>query len=176
MKKKSCLLITRIVVILFIAYQIYFFISLSAEKNGKEVVLPDNDIRETHNVIKGIKDVDIAEAYRADNKYQFKCINSDQHIPYESVNDDYCDCEDGTDEPSTNACSNGVFHCSYPHPHRDLPTSIPSSMVNDGICDCCDGSDEWLDSQKKVLTQGSAQLRRHYATKCPNLCSSSSNK
>ena len=28
-----------------------------------------------------------------------------------NFNDDYCDCDDGTDENRTNACINGKFYC-----------------------------------------------------------------
>lgn len=44
----------------------------------------------------------------------FYCIQSGKAIPIERLNDDYCDCEeDGSDEPETNACVNGVFYCTY---------------------------------------------------------------
>ncbi|KAK4524972.1 hypothetical protein GAYE_SCF07G2876 [Galdieria yellowstonensis] len=71
----------------------------------------------------------------------FYCLNSTQRIPYSSLNDDFCDCDDGTDEPGTSACDRSVFYCENV---GYLPAYIPSSQVNDGICDCCDGSDEWL--------------------------------
>jgi protein kinase C substrate 80K-H len=61
-------------------------------------------------------------------------------IPIEHLNDDYCDCADGSDEPGTNACLGGSFTCQN---FGFVTTGIPSSRVNDGICDCCDGSDEY---------------------------------
>eukprot|EP00871_Galdieria_phlegrea_P002388 jgi/Galph1/314/GphlegSOOS_G5076.1 len=72
----------------------------------------------------------------------FKCINSSHTIPFSNVNDDFCDCPDGTDEPGTSACDGSSFYCEN---IGYLPKTIPSSQVNDGLCDCCDGSDEWLE-------------------------------
>lgn len=44
----------------------------------------------------------------------FMCHKSKRIIPFDRVNDDYCDCpEDGSDEPSTNACPNGLFYCNH---------------------------------------------------------------
>ena len=70
----------------------------------------------------------------------FTCLSGTDTIPFEYINDDYCDCEDGSDEPGTSACHNGVFYC----PNKGYkPKYLVSSRVNDNYCDCCDGSDEW---------------------------------
>ncbi|XP_024884606.1 glucosidase 2 subunit beta [Temnothorax curvispinosus] len=76
--------------------------------------------------------------YRPDS--DFECLDGSRLIPFTRVNDDYCDCGDGSDEPGTAACANGFFYCENTG-HK--PAYIPSSWVNDGVCDCCDTSDEY---------------------------------
>ncbi|MES1910043.1 MAG: hypothetical protein MHM6MM_002706 [Cercozoa sp. M6MM] len=68
----------------------------------------------------------------------FLCDNG-RELPMSVVNDDYCDCWDGTDEPGTAACWNGRFYCSN---IGSQPEFLTASKVDDGVCDCCDGSDE----------------------------------
>jgi len=69
----------------------------------------------------------------------FVCKDGSKDIPFSRVNDDFCDCKDGSDEPGTSACPNGMFYCDN-KPHHGQ--KIHSSLLFDGICDCCDGSDE----------------------------------
>ena len=69
----------------------------------------------------------------------FKC-KSGRTIDCSQINDDWCDCEGGEDEPGTSACSARIvalFSCA------DRSGRVPHSRVDDGIEDCADGSDEF---------------------------------
>ncbi|KAG4088210.1 hypothetical protein H8356DRAFT_1281107 [Neocallimastix lanati (nom. inval.)] len=92
--------------------------------------------------IYGVADEDLGK-YQKTPDNLFHCLDGNGVIPYSSLNDDYCDCADGSDEPGTPACPNSKFYCEN---HGSKGNFIPSSRVNDGVCDyelCCDGSDEY---------------------------------
>ncbi|KOO23445.1 glucosidase 2 subunit beta [Chrysochromulina tobinii] len=72
----------------------------------------------------------------------FACRDGSGSLPIAQLNDDYCDCTDGSDEPGTSACANtgGRFYCAN---KGFKPTYVRAGLVGDGICDCCDGTDEY---------------------------------
>ncbi|KIJ56830.1 hypothetical protein M422DRAFT_22966 [Sphaerobolus stellatus SS14] len=84
---------------------------------------------------------ELLSLYNPTSAKTWKCLNSSMIIPWSAVNDDYCDCPDGSDEPGTSACPDTYFYCVNA---GHIGTHIPSSRVNDGLCEseCCDGSDE----------------------------------
>ena len=75
----------------------------------------------------------VVDKYQAING-QFTCLDGSKSIPVEAINDDFCDCADGSDEPGTSACE-GVgdtwFYCKN---EGHVPGRVRSSRVNDGIC------------------------------------------
>lgn len=80
------------------------------------------------------------------------------HVPPERINDDYCDCIGGEDEPgSPGACNSATFFCANSG-HRSK--YIPSSFVHDHVCDCCDGSDEPQDACANTCSVEGAQARK----------------
>jgi len=87
-----------------------------------------------------VRGVSLKEQALYNPAQDFACFDGSKTIPFQSVNDDYCDCVDGSDEPGTSACPDGKFYCQNLG-HKAI--YLQSSRVNDGICDCCDGSDEY---------------------------------
>ncbi|XP_043253304.1 glucosidase 2 subunit beta [Colletes gigas] len=92
--------------------------------------------------IRGIPNTE-SSLYSPDRDFQ--CLDGSLLIPFTRVNDNYCDCADGSDEPGTPACSNGSFYCENTG-HKSH--YIPTTWINDGVCDCCDGSDEYRSNKE----------------------------
>ncbi|XP_031494639.1 glucosidase 2 subunit beta isoform X2 [Nymphaea colorata] len=108
----------------------------------------------TYNGVEADSAVQLLGLSPLDEKYfkseAIKCKDGSKSFVRARLNDGFCDCADGTDEPGTPACPEGRFFCRN---SGHTPLTLFSSRVNDGICDCCDGSDEY---DGKI--------------KCPNTC------
>jgi len=110
--------------------------------------------------LKGISSEDLVQL-KFDSK-EFTCRDESKVIPFVYVNDDYCDCQDGSDEPGTSACPNSFFYCEN---KLHFPKKIFSSAVSDGICDCCDGTDElenYCPNKCKELAEITLKEQRQY--------------
>ena len=190
-KFKYTLLCVFVVAIIFVVHQLFYFKELNQAIVGKLIsgsvrtsnyiitgkarskwheplhskLLRDKDGRTVS--LRGTRDQDISR-YLPNARGKFVCFASKTEINFFKINDNYCDCPaDGSDEPGTNACNNGVFNCESSS--SQLTVKIPSYKVNDGFCDCCDGSDEWAEVKLSHLNNGSGSVT-YYHTKCQNRC------
>lgn len=102
---------------------------------------------------------DMESLYKPDSNGNWHCLLDPSHIiKFDQINNNFCDCPDGSDEPGTNACeytleSPKMFYCAN---EGFIPKHIENYKLNDGVCDydiCCDGLDEYLSGN------------------CPNVCS-----
>ncbi|XP_052536633.1 uncharacterized protein LOC128079446 [Tympanuchus pallidicinctus] len=118
--------------------------------------------------------MDAVEAITSEESQPFTCLDGSSTIAFEWVNDDYCDCRDGSDEPGPSACPNGHFHCTNAG-YR--PQNIPSAHINDGVCDhhfyeesqpftCLDGSStiafKWVNDDYCDCRDGSDEPDHHF--------------
>lgn len=80
----------------FIKFFIFFTVIITSQINTSEILRP-----------RGVS-ISRASLYVPTSNNEFICFDGTIAIPFTAVNDDYCDCRDGSDEPGTSACSNGV--------------------------------------------------------------------
>lgn len=134
-KQKLFVVFTLLLIssIMFLAYQLYFVNQLSMSNS------PSTEGRERHAVqahdsqltnkrlveinpkrefVKGIRIRDIDNYRQLFSDQKFRCLDKTKEIPWNSLNDDYCDCPDGSDETLTNACVNGKFYCAKQLRHK----------------------------------------------------------
>ncbi|EIN10218.1 hypothetical protein PUNSTDRAFT_63724 [Punctularia strigosozonata HHB-11173 SS5] len=100
------------------------------------LVLPAYALEKTHGVHPAL-----IPRYVPTESATWRCLDGSKEIAWSAVNDDYCDCPDGSDEPGTGACPGTTFYCVN---EGHIGANISSTRVNDGLCEkeCCDGSDE----------------------------------
>lgn len=143
--------------ILFLAYQLYFVNQL---QNSTEITERQNrafeqnkpaakrlvEVASKRILTKGIRLRDIDNYTKIFTDQKFKCLDGSAEIAWEKLNDDFCDCGDGSDETFTSACPNGKFYCTKQLRHqtgRGVDVWIATSRLNDDVCDCKDCSDEF---------------------------------
>ena len=53
----------------------------------------------------------LLSSYKPLANSKWKCLDGSKEIPWDAVNDDYCDCKDGSDEPGMKAvlCTKGIL-------------------------------------------------------------------
>ncbi|XP_015591540.1 glucosidase 2 subunit beta [Cephus cinctus] len=190
-KIKYMLLSVVIVGVFFVSYQLLYFKELNRvivwsttnnSHNGDNVIAKKTNSKWNEplhsklipvgkgNVsLRGTQAKDISK-YLPNARGKFVCFTSKDEIDFIKINDDYCDCPlDGSDEPGTNACNNGIFYCEASSLHS--AEKISSYKVNDGFCDCCDGSDEWAEiTLPNKLDIAVQQRLKRYQVPCSNHC------
>lgn len=90
----------------------------------------------------------LKRVHNAKKHNDFQCLHG-------VLNDDYCDCPDGSDEPLTSACSHllvgqRVFSCAAKSSTGEVIQLFPS-RIKDGVVDCQDGSDETGMRKRKTI-------------------------
>lgn len=151
--RKRVIIIVAVIAVLYLCYQFFSISGISSDY--------DSPRHKYHGVMKLVSLTATSHPSTVDG--EFFCTEDGTELPQKFVNDDYCDCPDGSDEPLTSACSNVDFKCKNGHiiGHPDR-MHISSGRVNDGICDCCDGSDELVPPHPGYL-RGQQLFFQHFS-------------
>lgn len=114
---------------------------------------------------------DRQDLYKPDSDGNWHCLLEPSiKLLFDQINDDFCDCPDGLDEPGTNACPYNPEAPKYFCANKGFkPGHLESFKLNDGVCDydvCCDGSDEYRSGQcPNMCSQAQAQYESFIAAK-----------
>lgn len=130
-------------IVLCLNLQADAFFNLGRKPNNQPTKSNNENIggKPNFGYVNGIRGISTLEKDQYNAANEFKCDGGKTLIPFNWVNDDFCDCMDGSDEPGTSACPKSTFRCLN---KGFKMVEIPASRVDDGICDCCDGSDEGI--------------------------------
>ena len=137
--------------------------NLFGQKKDKKNSLPLSIVKITQEL--GISPVLSTKYQQSIDSQQktFSCFDGSKIINLSLFNNNYCDCNDCSDEPGSPASAisasitteikdkNGsdllsYFYCENP---GYVPELIPRWNVGDGICSCCDGADEAFNPHAK---------------------------
>lgn len=172
MRKKRLIILIGAICVLLIIYKLWILSDANHGRSNHHTNKLNIDLRDAN---QHDGDANHRDAKSERHANVFTCFQSKEVIGADQVNDNYCDCADGSDEPLTSACPDNKFKCRTGHA-LDFPNHkiIPSSRVNDGICDCCDGSDEWLVIKSPIGLYKQQLASQKYSSiklsPCKNIC------
>lgn len=79
---------------------------IDEDKKNMDVLNDYKSLSENSKHIPGVLPIN-RKFYVPSAKRTFQCIHSGEEINFSMVNDNFCDCSDFSDEPSTSACNFG---------------------------------------------------------------------
>ena len=118
--RKISTMIRSIVFFLLLGHVLSFFPFTKTTESNVETVLTG---------VRGVPEY-LQSKYE---KETFTCDGGTKTYSKDEINDSFCDCSDGSDEPGTSACAGNIFSCANKG-YRII--QIPSSRVDDGTLQC----------------------------------------